>query len=251
MFLSTFASMGIRRLKATSMGSNKVLCCPLLLLTPLFSSCCGENGTKEKLHFTENVLDGFLRETGGQRSKSPHFFSGKFWSEDVQSWGKGFWSYRTATRLQGERHFTSSVIYFLFFLSPWCVCVRSWWVYVGCSGVPVGIQVSVSVCISAVCTIWRCHFWIWEVTQFIFVIDFYYRDLANTVSFHYRQEPWTFHCFPKILNCTEIIPNTYPWVLLQVNNTKYPPGKPCHCCCRSPPWSTLRLMCCIYVHIKL
>lgn len=76
MFLSTFASMGIRRLKATSMEPNKVLRCPLLLLAPLFSSCCRENGTKEKLHFTENVLVGFLGETGGQSSKSPLFFWG-------------------------------------------------------------------------------------------------------------------------------------------------------------------------------
>lgn len=78
MFLSTFASMGIRRLKATSMEANKVLRCPLLLLAPLFSSCCRENGTKEKLHFTGNVLVALLRETGGQSLKSPLFLGGSF-----------------------------------------------------------------------------------------------------------------------------------------------------------------------------
>lgn len=74
MFLSTFVSMGVRRLKATSMETNKVLHCPLFVLAPLFSSCCKENGTKDKLYFTENVLVGFLRETGVQSSKSALFF---------------------------------------------------------------------------------------------------------------------------------------------------------------------------------
>lgn len=62
------------------MEANKVLRCPLLLPASLFSSCCRENGTKEKLHFTENLLVGFLRETGGQSSKSPTalFFGGSF-----------------------------------------------------------------------------------------------------------------------------------------------------------------------------
>ena len=59
MFLSTFASMGIRRLKATSTEANKVLRCPQLVLGPVFSSCCRENGIKGKLHFTGNVLVGF------------------------------------------------------------------------------------------------------------------------------------------------------------------------------------------------
>lgn len=54
-----------------------MLLCPLLALAAL-SSRCRENGTKEKLHFTANVLAGFLRETRGQSVKSPQFVAGSF-----------------------------------------------------------------------------------------------------------------------------------------------------------------------------
>lgn len=49
MFLSTFARTGRRRLKA---ASAEVRQSPLLLLlAPLFSSCCRENGIKEETSF--------------------------------------------------------------------------------------------------------------------------------------------------------------------------------------------------------
>lgn len=89
MFLSTFASTGIRSWKAVSTEAGKALRRPLLHRSPLRCSCCRENGIKDFISQRMFSLV-FLGETGGSEFK-------KFWSEDVWSWEKGFWSYLTLT----------------------------------------------------------------------------------------------------------------------------------------------------------
>lgn len=71
------AAMGVICWKETFREANEALHC-LLLLDTLVSYCCRENGAKEKLHFTDNVPLGFLRETKGQSSQSQPFFVGSF-----------------------------------------------------------------------------------------------------------------------------------------------------------------------------
>lgn len=53
-------------LKETSIEATKAPLHPLLLLDLLLSFCCRENDTREELHFTENVLVVFIRESRGQ-----------------------------------------------------------------------------------------------------------------------------------------------------------------------------------------
>lgn len=69
MFLSTFASTGIRSWKAVSTEAGKALCRPLLLCLPLCCSCCRENSIKDFISQRMFSLV-FLGETGGQSSKS-------------------------------------------------------------------------------------------------------------------------------------------------------------------------------------
>lgn len=129
MFLGTFASMGVRRLKETFIEANKVLHCPLLLLDTLFSSCCRENGTEEKLHFTDNVLVGFLRETRGQSSKSPQFFLWEVLKRGCIVPSKGILIISNGNLPPREETLYFVIyIFFCFFLSPCCVYM---WVFCG------------------------------------------------------------------------------------------------------------------------
>lgn len=69
MFLSTFASTGIRSWKAVSTEAGKAPRCPLLLRSPLCCSCCRENGIKDFISQRMFSLV-FLGETGGRSSES-------------------------------------------------------------------------------------------------------------------------------------------------------------------------------------
>ena len=85
----------------------------------------GREALKRNFISQRMFCSGSLEKQRGQGSKSPLFLRGSFEARMCKSRGKGFWSYPTATRLQGERRFTSSMIYILFYfflVAPVCVC---------------------------------------------------------------------------------------------------------------------------------
>lgn len=133
MFLSTIASTGIRSWKAVSTEAGKALRRPPPALASALLLLQGERHWR--LLFTENVLIGFPG-----RNRRSEFK--KFWSEDVWSWEKGFWSYLTLT--SEGRHIL------LCLLSIFCHPGVSKYFFFYCE-VPVCLWASVSVGISAVC----------------------------------------------------------------------------------------------------
>lgn len=105
----------------------------------------GREALKRNFISQRMFCSGSLEKQRGQGSKSPLFLRGSFEARMCKSRGKGFWSYPTATRLQGERRFTSSVIYilvFFFLVAPVCV---------GCCVVPV--------CIVFASELWDTQYW--------------------------------------------------------------------------------------------
>ena len=137
MFPSTFASTGRRRLKATSTEADEALRCPLLSSRSPLSSplAAGKRGTKEKLHFTENVLLGFLGETERSGFKKSTLSVGKFLKRACVVQRKGILIISNSkTPPRRETLYFVCDIYFSFFFFSCrpsvcvcvCVCVCVW-----------------------------------------------------------------------------------------------------------------------------
>lgn len=149
MFLSTFARTGRRRLKA---ASAEVRQSPLLLLlAPLFSSCCRENGIKEETSFHTECSGWFP-----ERSRRSEFTKFLKWGCVVPRKRILIVSNSNPPPRGRDISLCLPYIFFVTFLSPSCV-------YVGFRVVPVCLWASVSVSIWAVrCTVLtKCLFTSW------------------------------------------------------------------------------------------